>query len=196
MDFMARHNPEIRERLVSTAAKMLRRGSSAVSIRELAKEANAPLGSTYHYFPNGKKQVITEAIQMTGEQFSQMLESALKKDPRAGVTSLLNLWKEVILNSNYNAGCPIIAVAMEDSNEADIEMAQQEAAKVFIRWRDLMSASFVAHGASEEVSNRLALTVIAAAEGAIAMCRVLRDIEPFEETTQQLNLLLSENLNI
>ncbi|MFE0739517.1 TetR family transcriptional regulator, partial [Streptomyces sp. NPDC058855] len=39
-----------RERIVAGAADMIsRRGLSATSIREMAKHAKAPLGSTYHY---------------------------------------------------------------------------------------------------------------------------------------------------
>ena len=54
-----------RDRLVIGAADMIRRrGLNATSVRELAKHAGAPLGSTYHYFPGGKQQVVTEAVRV------------------------------------------------------------------------------------------------------------------------------------
>ena len=49
---------DARARLVAGTADMLgRRGLNAASVRELAKHAGAPLGSTYHYFPGGKYQL-------------------------------------------------------------------------------------------------------------------------------------------
>ncbi|QIS21156.1 hypothetical protein F6W96_25360 [Nocardia terpenica] len=32
----------------------------------MAKHAHAPLGSTYHYFPGGKQQLVTGAVQFAG----------------------------------------------------------------------------------------------------------------------------------
>ncbi len=55
---MAKTSTPSRERIVAGAADMIsRRGLSATSIREMAKHAKAPLGSTYHYFPEGKQQL-------------------------------------------------------------------------------------------------------------------------------------------
>lgn len=193
---MPRTNPEARERLVATAADMLRRRClNATSIRELAKAANAPLGSTYHYFPGGKKQVVIEAVQYAGNKTSRMLDKALEKSPAQGLDALLNLWRNVILETDFKAGCPIIAVAMEDATNEDVQAAQEEAAKIFSRWRRLMRESFIENGADPKLASRLATMVIASAEGAIAMCRVLRDIEPFEEITEQLHELLNEALS-
>ena len=53
-----------RQQLVAGAADMIRRrGLNATSIREVAKHAGTPLGSTYHYFPGGKHQLAAEAVR-------------------------------------------------------------------------------------------------------------------------------------
>ena len=50
-------------RLTAAAADLIRRrGLQATSVRELAKHAGAPLGSVYHYYPEGKQQFVSEAI--------------------------------------------------------------------------------------------------------------------------------------
>ena len=60
---MSENAAESRQRLVAGAADMMRRrGLNATSVRELAKHAQAPLGSTYHYFPGGKYQLAAEAV--------------------------------------------------------------------------------------------------------------------------------------
>ena len=59
---MAQEGTPSRERIVAGAADLIsRRGLNAASIRNLAKHAKAPLGSTYHYFPEGEGQLATEA---------------------------------------------------------------------------------------------------------------------------------------
>ena len=64
MHLMTAHQPDARQRVVETAAEMLaRHGLNATSIREMARRAKAPLGSTYHHFPDGKQQVVVEAVE-------------------------------------------------------------------------------------------------------------------------------------
>ncbi|MCG8537410.1 MAG: TetR/AcrR family transcriptional regulator [Pseudomonadales bacterium] len=188
---MARSNPEARLRLVATAADMLRRrGMNATSIRELAKAANAPLGSTYHYFPDGKKQVITEAIQFAGNKISSMLETALKQGAKSGLQSFLHVWRDVIESTNFNAGCPVIAAAMEEATNDDIDAAREAAATVFNKWQKLISETLITEGIKRKQANALATMIIASTEGALAMCRATKDIKPFDQVTEQLHLLL------
>jgi len=188
---MARSNPEARLRLVATAADMLRRrGMNATSIRELAKAANAPLGSTYHYFPDGKKQVITEAIQFAGNKISSMLETALKQGAKSGLQSFLHVWRDVIESTNFNAGCPVIAAAMEEATNDDIDAAREAAATVFNKWQKLISETLMTEGIKRKQANALATMIIASTEGALAMCRATKDIKPFDQVTEQLHLLL------
>ncbi|MFE4574745.1 TetR family transcriptional regulator, partial [Streptomyces chartreusis] len=61
-----------------------RRGLNATSIRETAKHARAPLGSTYHYFPDGKQQLATEAVRYTGAWVARSLRKELAAGPVAG----------------------------------------------------------------------------------------------------------------
>jgi len=192
---MSKSNPETRERLVATAADMLRRrGLSATSIRELAKAARAPLGSTYHYFPEGKKQVVTEAVGYAGEKVSSILKGALEEGPVTGVEAFLRLWLGVIVDTDFNAGCPIISVALVEPSSNEVEAAQVEAAKVLDLWEALISDSLQKHGVEAVRANRLATTIIASTEGALAISRAKRDAAPFERVAQQLRELLESEL--
>ena len=60
---MSPRQSDSRQRMLIAAAEMLaRHGLNATSIREMAKRAEAPVGSTYHHFPGGKQQVLVEAV--------------------------------------------------------------------------------------------------------------------------------------
>ena len=71
---LSENTAESRRRLVAGAADMMRRrGLNATSVRELAKHAQAPLGSTYHYFPGGKYQLAAEAVQWADDLTARAL---------------------------------------------------------------------------------------------------------------------------
>ncbi|XAW90620.1 hypothetical protein ABDK09_14775 [Vibrio sp. CDRSL-10 TSBA] len=107
-----------RQRVIEAAATMLSlHGLRAISIREVVKFAQAPLGSTYHNFPQGKYQIVTEAILWAGDQASTQLKSSLTLDRDNGLTLFVSRWRERLSQSEFRAGCPIVAAAIEAPQE-------------------------------------------------------------------------------
>ncbi|MFF0813314.1 TetR/AcrR family transcriptional regulator [Streptomyces albogriseolus] len=181
-----------RDKIVAGAADMIsRRGLSATSIREMAKHAKAPLGSTYHYFPEGKQQLASEAVRYTGEWVARSLRKELEAGPAAGLRAFLDLWRKIIVDSDFHAGCPVLAVAIEEPQDDEIPPALTAAAEVFEQWEALLANSLQAHGAESEQAVQLATLVVAAVEGTVAMCRARRSTEPLDRTAEQLQALIA-----
>ena len=175
-----------RGRLVVGAADMIRRrGLNATSVRELAKHARAPLGSTYHYFPGGKEQVATEAVQFAGDVVSRRLVEELRRGPVVGLRAFLQLWREVVVSNDFRAGCPVLAVSIEEPQD-DETAPLDAAAKVFSEWESLLAGSLRDHGATRKDAEQVAALIVAAVEGTIAMCRASRSIEPLDRVAVQL----------
>jgi AcrR family transcriptional regulator len=182
-----------RERIVAGAADMIsRRGLSATSIREMAKHAKAPLGSTYHYFPEGKQQLATEAVRHTGEWVARSLRRELEAGPVAGLRAFLTLWRKIVVDSDFHAGCPVLAVSIEEPPADEIPPALAAAAEVFAQWETLLAASLRDHGADPRRADQLATLVVAAVEGALAMCRAKRTTEPLDRAARQLQALIAD----
>ncbi|MEK2472503.1 TetR/AcrR family transcriptional regulator [Streptomyces noursei] len=189
---MTRGNSEARERIVAGAADMIsRRGLSATSIREMAKHAEAPLGSTYHYFPEGKQQLATEAVRYTGTRVAQCLRRELEAGPVAGLHAFLALWRKIVVDTDFRAGCPVLAVAIEEPPTDELPAALTAAAEVFHEWESLLTASLREHGAETEQAAQLATLVVAAVEGTVALCRAKRSVQPLDRTAQQLQMLIA-----
>jgi len=187
---MTRAQSDARFRLVATAADMLRRrGLNATSIRDLAKVAGAPLGSTYHYFPGGKQQMVTEALAYAGDQVSQMLRSELRAGPVAGVRAFLAQWRQIVSKTDFRAGCPVIAVTIEESTPETVAVLET-AAKVFSAWEDLLADSLRAHGADDPSAAELATLIVSSVEGALMMCRAKRSTAPLDQVSAQLEKLI------
>ncbi|MFE3458440.1 TetR/AcrR family transcriptional regulator [Nocardiopsis aegyptia] len=188
---MSENELSARERIVVGAADMLsRRGLNATSIRETAKHAGAPLGSTYHYFPDGKGQLTAEAVRYAGDRVAKGLRRALRQGPEAGLRAYLNVWRSIVVDSDYRVGCPVLAVAIEEPEAEERSVALQAAAEVFDTWQDLLAASLREHGTPPEQAAQLAALVVAAAEGAVAMCRAQRTTAVLDAVEAQLNALV------
>ncbi|MEU0112445.1 TetR/AcrR family transcriptional regulator [Streptomyces bobili] len=188
---MTKPTPTARERIVAGAADMIsRRGLNATSIREMAKHARAPLGSTYHYFPEGKQQLATEAVRYTGAWTARSLRKALEAGPVAGLQAFLALWRKIVVDSDFRAGCPVLAVSIEEPATEETPAALAAAADVFTEWESLLAASLRGHGAEREQAAQLATLIVAAVEGTVAMCRAKRSTQPLDDTAEQLQALI------
>ncbi|SEH00235.1 DNA-binding transcriptional regulator, AcrR family [Nonomuraea solani] len=184
--------PSSRERIIMGAADLIRRrGLAGSTVRDLAAHSGAPFGSTYHYFPEGKQQLAAEAVRFAGDLVSRVLERELRAGPAAGLRAFLGLWRQTVLDSDFNAGCPVLAVAVEEPPGEGGSPAITAAAEVFTAWEGLLSAALREDGAGGEDAARLATLIVAAVEGTVAMCRAKRDIRPLDDVAAQLELLVS-----
>ncbi|OMC10386.1 MULTISPECIES: TetR/AcrR family transcriptional regulator [unclassified Mycobacterium] len=187
-------NSVARERMVVGAADMIsRRGLNATSVRELAKHTSAPLGSTYHYFPGGKYDLAAEAVQWADDLTVRILTKELRAGPVAGLQEFLRMWRNVVLNSEFHAGCPVLAVSVEDL--PDGQTAPRDAAAVaFGHWTALLAESMREHGVNAPEAERIATLIVAAVEGTVAMCRAQRSIEPLDQVAAELTQIVERAL--
>ncbi|MFJ9634830.1 TetR/AcrR family transcriptional regulator [Streptomyces sp. NPDC101175] len=188
---MGKSGAPSRERILMGAADLIsRRGLSAASIRELAKHAKAPLGSTYHYFPDGKQQLATEAVRYAGGTVARVLRKELAAGPVAGLRAFLALWRGIVVDSDFRAGCPVLAVSVEEPPADENPPALLAAAEMFEDWERLLADALREHGVAPEQARGMAVLVVAAVEGATAMCRAKRSAQPLDQVAQQLEALI------
>jgi AcrR family transcriptional regulator len=181
---------ESRQRLVAGAADLMRRrGLNATSVRELAKHAQAPLGSTYHYFPGGKYQLAAEAVQWADDLTARMLTKELRPGPLPGLRTFLQMWRKILTDSDFGAGCPVLAASVEDLPE-DGTAPRDAAAAAFGNWTSILTESLRDHGATDVDAHSIAILIIAAVEGSVAMCRAQRSAEPLDHVAAQLEMLV------
>ncbi|MEV1042883.1 MULTISPECIES: TetR/AcrR family transcriptional regulator [unclassified Streptomyces] len=181
-----------RERIVAGAADMIsRRGLSAMSIRKMAEHAGTPLGSTYHFFPEGKQQLATEAVRYAGKWAVRAFRGEPGTGPDAGLMAFVDVYRTILVESDFHAGCPVLAVAIEEPRADEIPPALEAAAEVLDTWAGLLATSLRNHGVEAEQAAQIATLVVAAIEGAVAMCRAKRSTDPLDHTAAQLHALVS-----
>lgn len=175
------------QRVVAAAAQMLARvGLNATSIREVSRAAQAPLGSTYHHFPGGKQELLARATTLAGDQVDAMLARLLVDGAVPGLRQFLEFWRERLLRTRFEAGCPVLAASVEEPVDAVASQARGAAAAVFVRWETRLGAALEQAGHPPTQAAAQATMIIAAVEGAVVMCRARQDIAPLDRVAAQL----------
>lgn len=172
--------------MVVGAAKVIAAGGvDAMSLRELALQAGVPLGSTYHHFPDGKAQLVDEAVRLVGDQVTALIEDARIHGTDTVLHVFAERWRRVLEASDYGAGCPVAAAAV-----ATDPRHQEVAREVFGDWHEALTKGLRASGVPPKRAGRLARTVVAATEGAVSLARASRSSEPLDEVVDELSALV------
>src|SRR6476619_3172384 len=73
-----RRRSPARARMVQSAATLIReRGIHGVGLREIVAHSGGPRGSLGRYFPGGKAQLVTEALDLAAAELSDDVAQAL-----------------------------------------------------------------------------------------------------------------------
>lgn len=173
--------------MLGGAADLLsRRGVGGVSIRSLADHSGTPLGSTYHFFPGGKQQLVAEAVRHAGDRVDRMLHAALEAGPVVGLERFIGAWRAILVDSGFETGCPVLSVAVTESRQGDGARGVELADAAFTTWQSTLAASLHTSGCGKERARQLALLVVTAVEGAIVLCRAAGSIAPLDEIERVL----------
>ncbi len=170
-----------RERIVDASAELFRRqGYSGTGVKQIVAEARAPFASLYHFFPGGKEQLGAEVIRWSGGQYALLGEAYFGPAPDV-VTAVRDFFAgaaEDLRESGYADACPIATVALEVSSVS--EPLRQACAEVFESWVGGLAHRFAEAGIPKARSRELAISMLAALEGAFVLSRALRSTEPLQ----------------
>ncbi|GLR90466.1 TetR/AcrR family transcriptional regulator [Bradyrhizobium iriomotense] len=196
-----------RDKMIAGAADLMsRRGVNATSMRDVVRHTATPRGSIGHHFPDGKPQLLAEAVRFAGQRVSVRLDKVLSElGVIAGFRAFVTSRRRRLETTQFEAGCPVLAVAVDhyvgetsDKGETRDEATQQHlldlAHDVFTDWQQVMLLALKREGLEAARATRLATLVVAVIEGTVALCRAARSTQPLNHAQQELELILSEAL--
>jgi AcrR family transcriptional regulator len=174
--------------LISAAEVLRERGAAGVTIDEVLARSGTPRGSVYYHFPEGRNQILTEALQYASGLVSDVIDDAAAKGGMYLVRRFVTFWEDLLVESDFTAGCPVVAAAIGSAD--DEPQLTTVAGSIFTRWRDALTRAFVSDGFDEPCGASLAITCIASLEGAVVLCRSTRSVDPLREVAEQLEFLI------
>ncbi len=180
----------VRDRMVEGAVRLLAtKGVEGTSFAEVLEATDSPRGSVYHHFPEGKPELLHAALDLASERGLAAMEATRGQPAAVVIERFLALWRGLLDFSRLTAGCAVVAITVA-ANDDDL---LDHAGTIFRTWTELLTDLCAAGGMDLKPARLLAVTVIAATEGAVALCRAERSMDPFEEV-QTVLLSLVENL--
>ncbi|WP_157244516.1 TetR/AcrR family transcriptional regulator [Nonomuraea typhae] len=187
-----KHEIGTRDRIVrATARLMQRQGYEATGLKQISQEAEATLGSVYHFFPGGKAELAVAAVHHGGVEFAELLRESLERaeDPAEAIVLCTGELARGLRESGWLDGCPITTTALESAGRfPEIQRAAEE---VFAGWRELVGGRLRRTGFPAEVAEELAHTVINTLEGAEMSAQVAQSETPLHLAGRHLAKLIA-----
>ena len=160
-------------------AELLRvQGYAATSLQQLARAAQAPIGSIYHHFRGGKREIAAAALRQAGAAYIQLLPMLLDQhaDLAAAIDAAFAAAADDIANTGWANMCPVGTVAGEIA-DTEPEL-RQAAAEVIASWVDEGSRYLSGRGLSQTDARTAMHALLAALEGGFLLARAQHDVEP------------------
>lgn len=176
--------------MVASAALLLREhGVAGTSFAKVLEHSGGPRGSVGFHFPDGKAQLVTEAVRWAGGLVTRALVKARADGKSAAqVFGLIcDFYRGQLEASEYTAGCPVGAVAQESYADPELHAVVDE---VLAHWRRQLVAVLIASGHRRPAARDLADLCIASVEGAIMMARIDRSTRPIDIVERRIKPLL------
>ena len=163
----------------ATIALMRGSGLSGAGINDIVRESGAPKGSVYHYFPNGKIQIATEALAAYSQRVMVFIDETLanKRLPDTKVIALFDAFAKRVEEGDYRKSCAVGTVSLD--LDADLESLRVALGATFADWVALIARHFDLGDAKRTKS--FAGLVLTTIEGAYVRCRAERSSRPFKE---------------
>ncbi len=117
-----------------------------------------------------------------------MARTAGDGDPATALRAYLDGWANTLESTDFRAGCPVVAVAVEAHAEPALTAA---AAEAFERWETMFAASLRTAGLRPARAARLATLTVAAIEGAVVLCRAERTTRPLTDVGNELEATIT-----
>ena len=181
-----------RTRLVDAARRLLQqRGYHGVGTAEILALAEAPKGSMYHHFPEGKQQIAAAAVARIGEDVLAVLRAAdTKREPvDALIRRLARGMAKWLKETNFRESTMLASVsACADPTLPTLQTALHDA---LATWRAELTTLLIRDGVSRAAAPGLSQTILAALEGALLTARIERSERVVIEVAAQLARLVA-----
>ncbi len=168
-----------RDHIIDVTSRLLEaQGYHATGLNQIIAESGAPRGSLYYYFPQGKEELMAEAVMRTGRLTAQRIteQLALIEEPGEALRQFVRNIAFHVERSGFEAGGPLTIVAMETVNSSErLNLVCRTAYQLL---QQAFAEKLLQNGYSQERAERLGTFITASLEGGIVLSRTNHNSEP------------------
>jgi AcrR family transcriptional regulator len=166
--------------MVRSAAMLMReRGIHGVGLREVVTHSGGPRGSLGRYFPGGKTQLMTEAIDVALAGLVAELDRALSEAETLpdAIRMIVAPWRRLLVEHDFALGCPLAATVVDAAGNDEL---RGHVSELLTAWEASVASVYVKFGDPPAASDEQATVLLAALEGALILARARRSTEPLD----------------
>jgi TetR/AcrR family transcriptional repressor of lmrAB and yxaGH operons len=163
---------------------------SGAGINQVISASRAPKGSVYHYFPEGKRQLVIEALReaerTVGENFSEVFHGTAGVAEK--VRTLFTKTAAALEANKFAKGCPIAAVTLDLDRKS--EALRDVCREVFDHWVELIARGV--NDVPQDERRPVAQLILATLEGGLILARARGGHAPLLESGNSLATVLED----
>jgi TetR/AcrR family transcriptional repressor of lmrAB and yxaGH operons len=175
-----RRRSPARARMVRSAATLIReRGIHGVGLREVVAHSGGPRGSLGRYFPGGKTQLMTEAIDVVSAEVAAEADEGITKAETFAdaIVAIVAPWRRLLVEYEFALGCPLAATVVDAADNDELRVHVDE---LLARSQASIADVYARFGAPPSEAEEQSTVLLAAIEGALILARARRSIEPLD----------------
>lgn len=169
-----------RSRMVQSAGVLVReRGVHGVGLREIVAHSGGPRGSLQRWFPGGKAQLVTEALDEAGVELSVAVDSKLieARTLADAIDAVVAPWRQLLVDGEFTMGCPIAATVVDASGD---DQLREKARSLLAEWHQSVRDMLIRFGNDRATADDHASVLLAAIEGAVILARAQQSTEALD----------------
>lgn len=169
--------------VVAPLAEVFREhGYDGASLALIGKATGLGKGSLYHFFPNGKEEMVRAVLDEIGQWFENAVYAPLRKDSdvNRAIGGMLDS-----VDQYFRSGrrvCLVGALAVANTRDLFAQVIRG----YFVAWVEALQSALVRQGRDANQSRILAEEAVLAVQGAIVLSRAMDDPAVFQRAIDQL----------
>jgi TetR/AcrR family transcriptional regulator, lmrAB and yxaGH operons repressor len=179
---MARMVAERSDAIASLAEVFREHGYEGASLAVISKATGLGKGSLYHFFPNGKEEMVRAVLAEIEQWFEDSIYSPLRDgdDANAAIATMLDETAKYFRSGRRV--CLVGALAVANTRD----LFAQAIRGYFVAWVDALQSALIRQGRDAEQARLLSEDAVLAIQGAIVLSRALDDPAVFQRAIDQL----------
>lgn len=179
---MARMVAERADAIAPLAEVFREHGYEGASLALIGKATGLGKGSLYHFFPNGKEEMVRAVLGEIGQWFEDAVYSPLRNesDVNGAIGAML-----ASTDQYFRSGrrvCLVGALAVANTRD----LFAQAIRGYFVAWVDALQSALIRQGREADQSRILAEEAVLAIQGAIVLSRAMDDPAVFQRAIDRL----------